>query len=1845
MSTIPRLPGHPESWGFWEGELVTRLRSMIVVVAVAGALLPGSMRPAEAQLPPPGAATTWLFAEGNTLPGWFEFLVVINPDPARAISVHVDYQLEEPVGVAQAARSTDIAVAPASRHTISVFDPVEGVGRVYTGVAAKLTGVHRDDNSPAGFVAERPMYFVNPFDIGVVNGAHDSLGVNAPARSWYFAEGSTLQSPAPGVTEPAAGAADQLRGFQPFFTMQNPGALPAAVTVTYRTDGPATTVTRTITLPPNSRVTTDIANFYANPGYPAALGSGFAGFGTEILSDQPIVVERPIYTHRDFPDLGLLNAASDERGASDPAQTERLFAEGTMLPDFQEFLAIFNPNTAAADLDISYVVENLAAPVVKRISVAPQARITIPVFDDSQPGGLGRTIALNAAPGSAGVAVKITSRNGVGFVAERPMYFLHDFGNGVVNGAHDVLGATQADTSWFFAEGTLRPGFFEFVTVQNPNPAPTTVRLDYFIDGAPLATKSLVAPATSRITVPTFIPGAPGSLGIDPGPVDFGLRVTSVGADGHPDPTAPIVVERPIYLNVGIAGSASAINDGTDTLGYEFLPEEVPDLPDTARLAITKSVSVNNPGQPAVAGVDTEVTYTIDVSNPSGVTAVNASVLDALPPDATVIRSSPAIDSSSGTALTYTLGSLVAGANSTITLVVRYANQGTHTNTATARADNADPVSAQVSNDVSPSSDLAITKSAAASVTQNHELTYSINVTNAGPNAVLNGLTVTDTLAAGTTFVRANIPCAAAGGVVTCTIPSLAAGGTTPITLTVNPSVAGPITNTVNVGSPTFDPEPSNNTATASTLVTKPMNDISVRKDDSPDPVIDGALLTYTITVTNLGPDPADQIVVHDDIDPDLNFVSVSPGSPACQFVVSPRQVQCLLPGVLAPGQSTIVTILGRPFRQGSLDNTATVGTQTGTDDNTSNNTAVQSTEVLAGADLAITKTASANVVNQGSLFTYTLTATNTGLTLDPSDGVVVTDLLPSGVSFSTASNGCVSVAQQVTCILGTLVAGQSKALTITVSAGTLGAQVNQAGVTSTITADPDLTNNSVAITTTVVPPSANLRVTKTDNPDPVGRGSELTYTVTVTNLGPSTALGVVVTDTSDPRTDIVRLGSSIACGITAAHTVVCQTPSIAAGASDVLTLTVVPSEVSITVVPTLIENTATVTSTQTADADPSNNTVIEPTTVQVEQFNLGIDKADFPDPVLQGAVLTYTLTVTNVGPDQAPNALIQDPLPSTVDFIDAVNPYGSCGYNPGTNTVTCTIGTVVVGPSQAKQVILHVRPRVAGPITNQACVQAPGTESDTSDNCNTESTGVDAAVDLTITKTATSAVTFGQTITYDITVTNSAPSSTSGPVTLHDQLPFGLVTSSISGGCFSGPGSGNGAEVTCTVSSLGNGATFQARIVTRVTSSLACGVPAVNSVTVSSSGLPDRDLTNNRADATTTVAPCADLGITKTDDPDPVVAGAALTYTLTVFNSAGTSPGPTATVTDVLPAEVSFADATSTAGTCSAVGNLVTCTIPSLDPGDLEVVTIHVTPTAAASTAGTITNTATVGSAFTELNPADNSSTETTSVQGGADLAVSQQFTVSPGTLDLTTTATNLGPDDAAIADVTSTIRYPNVVLSLTNASVSGPISVSCPAPTATTTETITRCTSTSWFAGGTLTLVTHLEFSVTTTVTSTAVALSRSVADPNLANNLSTVVINVPPPQADLAVSQTSTVLAGHRVELTVTVTNLGPGDAHVADITGTISYSTPPSFVSGAPAISGPIAITCAPLSAGPSQALTSCTSSTWLSGGTLTLVYHLTFAAATTVTSSIEAFSRSSTDPNPANNQSTDVIPIP
>ncbi len=118
-----------------------------------------------------------------------------------------------------------------------------------------------------------------------------------------------------------------------------------------------------------------------------------------------------------------------------------------------------------------------------------------------------------------------------------------------------------------------------------------------------------------------------------------------------------------------------------------------------------------------------------------------------------------------------------------------------------------------------------------------------------------------------------------------------------------------------------------------------------------------------------------------------------------------------------------------------------------------------------------------------------------------------------------------------------------------------------------------------------------------------------------------------------------------------------------------------------------------------------------------------------------------------------------------------------------------------------------------------------------------------------------------------------------------------------------------------------------------------------------------------------------ADLSITKTDSPDPVVADSPLTYTLTASNT-GPSNASNVTVTDTLPANVIFGSATPSQGSCSGTTG-VTCNLGTINNGASATIIIAITPVQP----GTITNTASVTATESDPNTLNNSASQPTSV------------------------------------------------------------------------------------------------------------------------------------------------------------------------------------------------------------------------------------------------------------------------
>jgi uncharacterized repeat protein (TIGR01451 family) len=272
-----------------------------------------------------------------------------------------------------------------------------------------------------------------------------------------------------------------------------------------------------------------------------------------------------------------------------------------------------------------------------------------------------------------------------------------------------------------------------------------------------------------------------------------------------------------------------------------------------------------------------------------------------------------------------------------------------------------------------------------------------------------------------------------------------------------------------------------------------------------------------------------------------------------------------------------------------------------------------------------------------------------------------------------------------------------------------------------------------------------DLSVGKTDSPDPVTGGNELTYTLTVSNtLGTDQATGVKVVD--ELPNDVTFNSAVGTGGFTCSHssgTVTCTGGTINAGSSVTITIKVQISD----------DGLCGDTITNTAEVDPDddifesneNNNEIGNVTTVVNCANLTVDasgsgKTDSPDPIAGGgAQLTYTIVIKNTGAGNAASIKVVDTLPSGTTFVAAsfttTNGF-SCSHSSG--VITCTGGSINSGGATATityKVTITSVSRCGNNIQNDVSVDPDDTILETNENDNEDNTqtSVDCA-DLDVT-------------------------------------------------------------------------------------------------------------------------------------------------------------------------------------------------------------------------------------------------------------------------------------------------------------------------------------------------------------------------------------------------------------------------------------------------------------------------------------------------------------------------------
>jgi uncharacterized repeat protein (TIGR01451 family) len=918
-------------------------------------------------------------------------------------------------------------------------------------------------------------------------------------------------------------------------------------------------------------------------------------------------------------------------------------------------------------------------------------------------------------------------------------------------------------------------------------------------------------------------------------------------------------------------------------------------------------------------------------------------------------------------------------------------------------------------------SDLKVTKSHVGNFNQNSTgNTYTITVHNDGPATTSGTTTVTDMLPAGLTATAMSgsgwtcpgpFPAPPASPTFSCTsTATIASGADFPaITLTVDAGVniATAINQVAVSGGGEMDT--SDDTASDSTTLT-PVADLSITKTDGQPSEVPGTSVNYTIVVTNNGPSNVTGATVTDTFPATItsvSYTSVTSGGATGNTAAGAGNISDT---VNMPTGSTITyTVSGtiNPSATVSVSNTATVAAPGGTTDpNPGNNSATDTDTLTTTADLSITKTDGSPDEVPGTSVTYTITVTNAG----PSNviGATVGDTFPAtitGVTYTSVTSGGATgnTAAGAGNISDTVNMPTGSTVTYTATGTISPSATVSVSNTATVTApggvtDPNPGNNSATDTDTLTT-TADLQITKTDGVASEVPGTSVTYTITVTNAGPSDVTGATVGDTF-PATITGVTYTSVTSGGATGNT--------AAGAGNISDTVNMPTGSTITYTATgtispsatvSLSNTATVAAPGgTTDPNPGNDSATDTDTL-ITTADLQITKTDGVPSEVPGTSVTYTITVTNAGPSNVIGATVGDTFPATITGVTytSVTSGGATGNTAaGAGNISDTVN-MPSGSTITYTATGTISPSATVSVSNTATVTAPGGVIDPNpgNNSATDTDTLTTTADLSITKTdGVASKVAGTTVTYTIVVSNAGPSDVTG-ATVGDTFPAtitGVTYTSVTSGGATGNTAAGAGNISDTVNMpSGSSITYTAT----GTISPSATVSVSNTATVTApGGVIDPNPGNNSATDTDTLTASADLLVTKIDSPDPVVVGTDLTYTITVTNN-GSSDALNMQLSDTLPPNTTFVSFTVAGGWTRTdvvpVGGTgtVTATAPTLAAGASAVFTLVVNVNLGTPHNTVLTNSATVTTTTTDPNLVNNTGTTTTTVNSTLALTV----------------------------------------------------------------------------------------------------------------------------------------------------------------------------------------------------------------------------------------------------------------
>lgn len=904
---------------------------------------------------------------------------------------------------------------------------------------------------------------------------------------------------------------------------------------------------------------------------------------------------------------------------------------------------------------------------------------------------------------------------------------------------------------------------------------------------------------------------------------------------------------------------------------------------------LVTTINVDNP----IPNEGDTIKYTLHVTNNGPNNETNASLTSTLPNGVTYISDTGSGAYNAATGL-WTIGSITKNSAKSIIITAKVnANTSGSTVTTTTTAANGDQTDPSTTSDVLSTSitvgsyaDIVLRKTVDNSTPNAGDtINYTISVTNNGPANVTN-LVISDVLPTGLTFVN---EFAGTGvwntGASTWTLTSLASGDTKNLIIetTVNADQGGNIiTNTISNTQDQTDSNatPDDDIETITVTETDLSSNITV---DNTTPN-EGDTVKYSITVNNAsGSSKATNVNITDLLPTGVTYISSTTTNGTYNSGSGLWNIGDL------NGNTAALLIIEASVNVGTGGTTITNTTFAPTADQSDSNTTADILSVaitVTSSDLVTTKIVDVSNPTEGQDIVYTISVTNNAGT--DATGVTLTDRLPAGVTYKNDDSGLYnSTSGEWT--IGNISAGATSTINIT---ATVNSGTGNTTITNTTTAasgdqsDPTTVGDDLTESITVV--STDLVTVNSVDVTQANIGDTVTYTITVTNNGPSGATNVVLTDILPSGITYVSDNTG---GNYVAGTGVWTIGSIANGTSQSINiLATVDASSGGKTINNVIAATA---AGSEADATTANDVLEASFNVISNDLvtNLTVDKAN-PN---EGDAIVYTLTVKNNGPSTATGVSITDNLPTGVTYTGHATVNGT--FNSGAGI--WSIGSLAKGSEAALSISATVNNGSGGTTITNTTLAASANYNDpnTANNTSSISITVGNSADIVVTNSVDNATpNVGDTITFTITATNSGPSLVQNLVvknTLPNGLTYGLVT----------PGNGTWTSPNWTIGTLASGVT-ETLTIKAVVEANTGGQHLTNTIS-NSQTQTDSNLTADDFDAIVTVT-SANLITSKTVNTVTPNEGDAIKYTISITNN-GPNDATGISLTDILPAGVTY--------------------------------------------------------------------------------------------------------------------------------------------------------------------------------------------------------------------------------------------------------------------------------------------------------------------------------------------------